>query len=815
MLLSFNWLKEYLNLPDSTTADEVGAKLKAATVEVESINNLGKDLGGIVVGKVLSAEKHPNADKLKLCQVDVGNEKLQIVCGGSNVVEGMLVALAKVGAKVRWHGEGDLIELVPTAIRGVESFGMICAASEIGLDNMFPAKDEKEILDLTQYNFKPGENLVVALDLADAVFEVDNKSLSNRPDLWGHYGMAREVAVLTNKELSDYKVTDIKESKDLSIKVKIADKNLCPRYMAVAMSGVLVAPSPDWLKKKLAAVGLNSVNNIVDITNYVMLDLGQPLHAFDADLVTGKKGAKEIFVRLADKEERVKALDGNEYVLSENDLVIADNSQVLAVAGVIGGEGSAISEKTTNIIFESANFLATSIRKTSTRLGVRTDSAQRFEKSLDPNLCELAIKKAVELAKQVCPDVVVSSSLVDETSFSLPVGPIEVTKDFFEKKIGVAVPEKDIVKILEKLGFELKDKKDSWAVKIPTWRATKDVSLAEDLVEEIVRIYGYDHVPSSLPSFLIVPPETNKLRQLEWRVADVLVREFAYTESYNYAFVSGEQLKNLSEDVASYIELDNPLAKDRPYLRRNLLLNLLSNVANNIGQQSEIKIFETGKVFCADQPGVRSATNGDELLPRQDVWFTALYVNKKDHNPFWEVKRILGVVGQELKLDWTIAGVSSTTWEHPTRTTIINIADQAVGSVGEVSVEVAKKFGIDYRVGFVQLNLSSIQELNAFKDFTYQPSPIFPAVERDVAFLVDKKINHSEIVEELSKIDVLIKKVELFDVYLGDKIAAGKKSMAYRVTYIDPARTLTGGEVDQVHAKVLNVLQKKFGAEIR
>ena len=774
MLISYNWLKEYLNLPDSTTAEEVAAKLKAATVEVEGINNLGKDLGGIVVGKVLSAEKHPNADKLKLCQVDVGSEKLQIVCGGSNVVEGMLVALAKVGAKVRWHGEGDLVELVPTAIRGVDSFGMICAASEVGLDNMFPAKDEKEILDLTQYSFKPGEDLAIALGLTDVVFEVDNKSLSNRPDLWGYYGMAREVAVLTNKELSDYKVAEIKDGKDIVVKVKIADKNLCPRYMAVAMSGVTVAPSPDWLKKKLAAVGLNSINNIVDITNYVMLDLGQPLHAFDADLVTGKKGAKEILVRLADEEEKVKALDGNEYTLSENDLVIADGSQVLAVAGIIGGEASAISEKTTNIIFESANFAAANIRKTSTRLGVRTDSAQRFEKSLDPNLCELAIKKAVELVKQVCPEAAVASALIDEANFSLPVGPIEVEKGLFEKKIGVAVPEKDIVKILEKLGFELKDKKDSWAVKIPTWRATKDISLAEDLVEEVVRIYGYDQIPGTLPSFLIAPPETNKLRQLEWRVADVLVREFGYTESYNYAFVSGDQLKNLSEDVGSYIELDNPLAKDRPYLRRNLLPNLLSNVANNIGQQSEIKIFETGKVFWADQPGVRSATNSDELLPRQDVWFSALYVNKKDQNPYWEVRKIVEIIGQELKLDWATVVPSSFSWEHPTRTAEISVAGQVVGLIGEVSADAAKKFGIDYRVGFVQLSLSAIQELVAFKDSAYQPASVFPAVERDVAFLVDRKISHSEIVEELSKVDGLIKKVELFDVYLGDKIAAGK-----------------------------------------
>jgi len=815
MLISYNWLKQYLNLPDSISAEEVGGKLKAATVEVEAIKNLGKNLENIVIGKVVTAEKHPNADKLKLCKVDVGNEKLQIVCGGSNVIEGMSVALAKVGAKVQWHGEGELIELVPTAIRGIESFGMICASTEIGLGSMFPLKDEKEILDLSSYDLKPGTPLAVALNLNDATLEIENKSLSNRPDLWGHYGIAREVAVLFNKDLAEYKTVEIKEGKDVKIKVKVADKNLCPRYMAVAVSGVKVGPSPDWLKNKLSAVGINSINNIVDVTNYIMLDIGEPMHAFDASLVGGDK-AKEILVRLAVNGEKIKALDGNEYELSEKDLVIADKEKVLAIAGVIGGENSAISNSTNTIIFEAANFFAANIRKTSTRLNVRTDSAQRFEKSLDPNLCEAALKKAVELTLELCPEAKVASAVVDGSDFVLPVGPIEVAKDLFEKKIGVAISEKDIVRILEKLGFELKDKKDIWAIKIPTWRATKDVSLAEDLVEEVLRIYGYDKVDGALPNFTINPPEINAIRRLERVLTDVSVREFAYTESYNYSFISGEQIKNLLDNLDLYLELDNPLAKDRPYLRRHLIPNLLDNVADNINNNQEVKIFEIGKVFRGDKSGLRVSANSDELLPQQDTWYTAVFVNKKNQEPYWEVRKLWENIAKELKIDWEIDIEGEIPKrEHPTRTVAIKSGGHIFGVICEINPDVAKKFGVDYRVGCLQLNLNDLLEFGKFSKINCKPLPNFPEVERDVAFVVDKAVAHQEIIDALKKVDVLLVDVKLFDVYTGEHVAADKKSMAYRMTYYHPDHTLTSTEVDKAHDQVLSLLKKKFKAEIR
>ncbi|MDO9509692.1 MAG: phenylalanine--tRNA ligase subunit beta, partial [Candidatus Magasanikbacteria bacterium] len=418
MNISYNWLKKFITLPDSITPEQVAEKLKLSTVEVENIIKQGDGLDNIVVGKVLKADKHPNADKLKLCLVDVGKESLQIVCGGSNVVDGMSVAVAKVGAKVHWHGEKDLVEIVPTKIREVDSYGMICGSSEIGLEQMFPPKDEKEILDLTELKLKIGMDLKKALGLDDVVFEIDNKSLSNRPDLWGHYGIAREVAVLFPRDLKEYETTEIEEGKDIKLKVDVDDIKLCPRYMAVAVGGIKIGPSPLWLQQSLSAVGLRSINNVVDITNYIMYDLGQPLHAFDANnLKTKNKNSKTIIVRTANPEEEFKLLDEKVIKLTENDLVIADEEKPIALAGVMGGFDSGINDNTTTIIFESANFEPVNIRKTALRYDSRTDSSSRFEKSLDPNMNKSALEKAVEMILEFCPEAKVVSNVVDITNY--------------------------------------------------------------------------------------------------------------------------------------------------------------------------------------------------------------------------------------------------------------------------------------------------------------------------------------------------------------------------------------------------------------
>ncbi|OGH94542.1 MAG: phenylalanine--tRNA ligase subunit beta [Candidatus Magasanikbacteria bacterium RIFOXYD2_FULL_41_14] len=840
MLISFNWLKEHCDLPAGLTPVELGDKFKLAVVEVEKIVSEGENLENIVVGKVVSAVKHSNADKLKVCKVDAGGELVQVVCGGSNVTEGILVAFAPVGAKVRWHGEGDLVELTEATIRGEKSYGMICASTEIGLGEKFPLKDEKEILDLTFLKLKAGTPLKTALKLNDAVLEIDNKSLSHRPDLWGHFGLAREAAALFNRQLKELSAKGgpasggkIKPGKSVSLSVKVEDTKLCPRYLAVALTGIKVAPSPDWLQSRLLAVGINPINNIVDITNYVMLDLGQPMHAFDISKIKYQKSKIAITVRPAQSGETFVALDKKEYKLTENDLVITDGERSVAIAGVMGGLDSGVTDTTETIIFESANFNPVAVRKTSTRLNLRSDSAQRFEKSLDPNLCEIALQKAVAMTLAICPGASVASKVIDEKHFSLFTGPLLMPKNIFEKKLGVVIPPKRIKEILEKLGFVVTEKKDELSVKIPTWRATKDIQIAEDIVEEVGRIYGFSNILGTLPTFPITPASLTPVQKLQRLVKDVLVRELGYSEMYNYAFVSGAQINNLGDDIKKYLELDNPLSKEKPYLRRNLLPNLLENAAKNLPNREVVKIFEVGKVFRPDVAGERTEKNSNELLPRQDTWLTGLYASKGQSTPFFEARRVLeSLTSVGHLILQTIAPDKVQPWEHSGRLALVKAGESVVGVISELNPAVSTAYGIDTRVVMITLNLTELANNleKCQKNVLYKSASIYPEVERDVAFVVDTKIVHADVVSALSEIDPLIKAVELFDVYVGKSLGGGvspllpeegargrweKKSMAYRLTLLNSERTLESKEVDVVMDKAEKMLVKKFEAEMR
>lgn len=819
MLISFNWLKQYIDLPDSASPEEVAEKLKMSTVEVEKIERLGAGLEGIVVGKVLSAAKHPNADKLKVCKVDVGSEHLQIVCGGSNVKEGMYAAVARLGARVRWHGEGEPIEMKEAEIRGVKSYGMICASTEIGLGELYPPKEEKEILDLTEKLAKPraGDALDKALKLDDVILEVDNKSLSHRPDLWGHYGMAREVAALYKKDLKKYAAAEIKKpSGDIGLRVKVLDKKLCPRYMAVAVTGVKVGPSPAWLVRKLSGVGLRPINNIVDITNYVMYDLGEPMHAFDAERISARGGKRNITVRAAAEGEVFRTLDGKEHRLDTSMLVIAEDKKAVALAGIMGGEESGITDATTTVIFEAANFDAGNVRQTSTKLGMRTDSSARFEKGLDPNLCELALRKAVEMTLVLCPGARVASSVADEKHFRLRAGPLELPLDYLRAKLGAEVPAKEAAAILERLGFEVKAKKKALSVRIPTWRATKDIALKEDLVEEIARIYGYDNIPSSLPSFVITPPQKNEWRVLENKARDILSGGAGYTEVYNYSFVGPEQIKNLGDGAEKYLELDNPLSKERPFLRRHLVAGLMENLKMNLERYPEVKIFEIGKVFDKSRGGARERANDGELLPRQDTHLCAVFAAKKDAVPFWEMRQVLAETMNGLDYNWTIAPLDKIqVWEHPARLLLVSSGAGVVGVLSEMSPATCANFGVDYRVAMMDINLSELVSGGEKKGAHYHTVPMYPEVTRDIAFVVDAGVAHADIARAMKEAGTLVKDVELFDVYAGENIGAGKKSVAYRVTLARSDHTLTSAEADAAMETESKMLADKFGAQVR
>lgn len=814
MLLSKKWLTDYVFLPGSQDPEELALKLKLTTVEVEGIEQQGSYLDQVVVGLIKSVEKHPDADRLRVCQVDAGGETVQIVCGGSNVAEGMKVALGKLGARVLWHGEGEPVVLEKTTIRGVDSFGMICGADEIGLADVFPKTGEKEILDLSHLKDKPGTPLRQALVLDDVIFEIDNKSLSNRPDLWGHLGMAREIAAIYRKELVLPKPPVLKPGKDRVLAVRNEAPELCGRYMAAVVSGITVGPSPEYIQKRLSAVGIRPINNIVDATNYCMLDLGQPLHAFDLDRVSS--GVPTIVVRRAEAGESISALDGSEYALTPEMLVIANEEKPMAIAGVMGGTETAVTDGTVAVVLESANFAASSIRKTSGALGIRTESSSRFEKTLDQHLCELALRRVVQLIQETCPKAVVASNIVDIQKEQQETRTIIVSMDDIVGKIGIDIEKKTVVDILTRLGFAIKEKKKDMAITVPTWRATKDVILKEDIVEEVARMFGYDNIPASLPTYPIQPPAQSPVQKTERIIRSALAQDCAMSEVYNYSFVSPQVLHMLRLDPASHVELDNPIAKDRPFLRRYMAPGLIENAEQNLHRFDRVAMFELGRTYLMDEPGDRAEPNGDELLPKQDHMLGIVYAEKGNGQPFYEVSDAVQAMAKRLDLELIIApDAAPLPFAHTGRAGRIVVAGTEVGYVAELHPAVAENIGIKTRAAVAEMNVTMLADLVGVAPSEYRSVSAYPIVERDVAFIVDKAVSHEHMVQVLRAIDPLITSVSLFDVFEGGTIAAGKKSVAYRLIYRSLERTLNTSEVDAVHARVIETVKKQLKGSIR
>lgn len=811
MHISKDWLQEFVKLPASLTSEKIARELTMKTVEVEGVENPGEGLQGIVVGHVVTVEKHPNADKLQVCQVDIGRETLQVVCGGSNVRAGMKVAFGKIGANVRWHGEGEPIELIKTTIRGVESSGMICASDEVSLLEQFPKKEEKEIMDVSHLRAKPGTLLAEALSLHDVVFHIDNKSLSNRPDLWGHYGIARELSAMFRLPLKAYPVSAIPKGKGTPIKVVVKEKKLCPRFMAVAISGVKIGSSPVWMQARLTAAGVRPINTIVDITNYVMLELGQPMHAYDAEQVVGNT----IIVRRAETGEKFITLDGKEHIVHEDMLMIADTEKALGVAGVMGGMGSGIKDTTSTIIFEAATFDAKNIRQTSTTLGMRTEASARFEKSLDPMLPEYALQRAVALTRELCPDARVMSPVVDVANFSLTQRPISVPLDFINKKIGMDIKKTEVIDILKHLGFGVKEKKGVLILVTPSWRATKDIAIPEDIVEEIVRLIGYDQVPSVLPLFPATPAPENKQKTLERRVRRIAAYECGFTEVYNYSFESAVWLERLGIGTAEHLRLDNPVAKDRPFIRRSLFPNLLENIEQNIHAVPSVRLFEIGMTYHGEAPGEPTQLGGTDRLPKQDVMLGMAYAEKGMATPFYELAQSLERIMRRLGITYELK--KETTADllfHPGRYARIVANGKNVGSIGELHPGVQRQAGIGERTALVEINLTALVSI-AQDNAGYESIPLYPDVERDIAFVVPREQTHQEIATVLMSLDPLIHAVTLFDVFSGTQIGDGKKSMAYHIIYRSREKTLESKEVDLVHERVIRTVKEKFGADVR
>lgn len=795
--ISYNWLREYL--PTEKSPEELARLLSLSGPSIERLEHKGSLWEKMVVGQILDIKPHPNADKLKIATTNIGKKNLDIVCGGLNLYKGMKVAVALAGARVRWHGEGDYVELKATEIRGVKSEAMIAAANEIGLFDAFPHK-EREVLDLSWCPAPVGASFQSALELEDVIF--DTEVTTNRPDLLSMTGFAREAAAITREKLDQKKLDSLeifpKPQHKETISVKVENKKLCPRYTAVLIKGVKIAPSPWWMRKRLMAAGIRPICNVVDVTNYVMLETGAPLHAFDAKRIAGG-----IVVRNAKSGERIQALDGNTYKLSPEMLVIADEKKPIAIAGVMGGGETGVNESTTEVILESATFDPVSVRKTSRELNLRSESSLRYEKGLSADLPHRASARAVQLIVENAGAA--HGPMVDTRTQKYAPLRFALSVTEAQKLIGAPIAAGEMKRILTNLGFRVQGSGYRFNVTVPYFR-DHDIESGRDLVEEIARIYGYHRITGVLPQGEI--PKTKKSPELFWEdKIKELMTGAGFNEVITYSFISRSLMDKLDFDSSRALRLWNPLTSDYEFMRTSLLPSALKVIAENQENFPTSKIFELSNVYHPRQ----------RELPVEELNFIAAVTAKKsDSSPFFEVKGLFELLNVRFSLkDFSLKrDLPNANFLHPGRSAVVLWKGKPVGSIGELHPFVLTKFGIEHRVAVLELALGSL--LPEFKATgEYRPIPQFPASKRDISFLVPERTSYEKILSAITEADQLIIGAELFDVYSGKNVEAGKKSLAFHIVYQSGERTLTSEEVEAAHNRLGAALAQKFGAEVR
>lgn len=809
MKISLNWLKQYVDIPKGLTPQELALKLTMSTVEVEEVIDQGERFKNMIVGEIMDITNHPQADKLKVLRVNIGkSQKVQVICGASNIYKGMKGVLALPGAQVKWHGQGDLVKLEKTKIRGVESEGMLCAPVEVGLSEDF--QEEEGIIDLKDQG-KAGQAVAEVLGLNDVVFEIENKSITNRSDLWGHYGIAREVAALFNLKLKELNLTKIEEGNEVDLKIRIEDEENCSRYIGAVINNIKIEPSPFWLKRLLVSGGMRPINNIVDITNYVMLELGRPSHAFDRRDIKGDT----IIVRRAEEGEKFKTLDGVERALTSEMCLVCDAKRSVDLAGIMGGENSEIKNDTTEIILELANFNPTTLRKTANRLGLRTEAAVRFEKGLAPDLADLGMKRIITLIQELLPEAKVVSRIVDVNHEKEEKREIELNLDFLNKRIGQEIPKKEAIKILKNLSFEVDDAKDKIMVSPPFFRTVKDISTSEDLVEEIARIYGFNNIKPCMPEVVMEPFKVNEDLLIQRKIRSILTQALGATEAYNYSFTSEKNIRLLGLKLEGHLELKNSVSPEQRYLRRSLFENLIVNLSDNYRFFSEQNIFEIGRVYL-DEPGNYSLNSQRQnFLPKQEKYLAGYKLKNQKDKVFFRVKGMVETVLKSFEVDFElIKGECHLPWLNSKRYLEIKSGRQVIGFLGQINQSVLAELNIKGEVGVWEINLDQLIKYVQDKK-KYQAAAKYPGMIYDLSVIAPSKILWENIIKEVKEVSPLIERIELFDIYEIEKLGPNKKSLAFHLYLLNKERTLEAQEADELRQKVCQTLIDKFKAEIR
>ena len=799
MKVSLNWLKSYIDikLPPAEIAD----KLTMAGTEVKGWQVIGESWEGIFVGEIKSIKPHPDSGHLYLPTVNIGTAEQTVVCGAQNLKAGDKVAFACVGAELIDGDSGKTVRLRAAKIRGVVSQGMVCSEKELGLS------DSHEEIMILPAGASVGTPL--ADYMGDVIFDLD--ITPNRPDCLSVIGIARELSALTGKPLHFDEISYKESSQPIEkqVEIEIKDPDLCPRYSASLIAGIKVAPSPSWLKQRLLACGMRPINNIVDVTNYVMMEYGEPLHAFSYEQVRGKK----VIVRRAKKGEVIETLDGVKRPLSHDMLVIADSERAMAIAGVMGGADTEVEPDTTAILLEAASFNPANIYYTGSTLNLPSEARMRFERGIAPDLTVPALKRATQLITQLAGGEA-AKGFTDEYPGKIEQKPISVSTDEVKDLLGVEFSLKQITEALVSLGFDCKKASDSSvSATCPYWRS--DINQTVDLIEEVARIIGYDKIPAVMLSHPLPKHQPSPVLSLK-RKATLALTGYGFQEVITYSLTSLELLNRLSAEPTKLkpmpLKMTNPMTVDQEYLRPNLRANLLAALeANRRHEDGVIRLFELGKVYLPrannlpDEPEILCAV---ESALESEKWWQG----ERALPDFFAVKGIVESLLGRLGVEVTFEPSRDLSF-HPAEQAAITVDGKSIGVIGRLHPKVLDAFEISGSTYLFEINLSLLTPY-AVGHNVFQPIPRFPSVVRDIALIVDSGVTHQQ-VQAIITAFPLVKQVGIFDVYVGNQVPEGKKSLAYRITFQSPDHTLTDEAVDKVLKQILDKLSKELGATLR
>lgn len=800
MLISNEWLKEYVTIDDSVS--NLAERITRTGIEVDDLIDYTKDIKNLVVGFVKSKEKHPDADKLNVCQVDIGeDEPVQIVCGAPNVDAGQYVIVAKVGGRLPGG-----IKIKRAKLRGERSEGMICSLQEIGISSNYIPKSFESGIFVFSESQVPGTDALQALYLDDQVMEFD--LTPNRADALSMIGTAYEVSALYNTKMTKPETTsnELELSANDELTVTIENEDKVPYYSARVVHDVTIEPSPIWMQVRLIKAGIRPINNVVDISNYVLLEYGQPLHMFDQDAI----GSQQIVVRQANEGEKMTTLDDTERELLTSDIVITNGQTPIALAGVMGGDFSEVKEHTSNIVIEGAIFDPVSIRHTSRRLNLRSESSSRFEKGIATEFVDEAVDRACYLLQTYANGKVLKDR-VSSGELGAFITPIDITADKINRTIGFDLSQNDIVTIFNQLGFDTEINDDVITVQVPSRR--KDITIKEDLIEEVARIYGYDDIPSTLPVFEKVTSGQLTDRQYKTRMVKEVLEGAGLDQAITYSLVSKEDATAFAMQQRQTIDLLMPMSEAHASLRQSLLPHLIEAASYNVARKNkDVKLFEIGNVFFA---------NGEGELPDQVEYLSGIltgdYVvnqwqGKKETVDFYLAKGVVDRVSEKLNLEFSYrrADIDGL---HPGRTAEILLENKVIGFIGELHPTLAADNDLK-RTYVFELNFDALMAVSVGY-INYQPIPRFPGMSRDIALEVDQNIPAADL---LSTIHAhggnILKDTLVFDVYQGEHLEKGKKSIAIRLNYLDTEETLTDERVSKVQAEIEAALIEQ-GAVIR